>query len=384
MRLAAYLSRSRHGVFYFRWPIPPRLHPSRKRSHVRLSLRTRCPDTALRLSRALVLAGQAQLLTASTSAMRYGEIREHVAAHFRDMLRRFKNDADNSGPAGAHRLDALAAAHGLAQDDPAFWAMAVHPEGADGLLREFCSLRGIPFDDLNAEHRRWLLDALRNGHAAFAQAAADHTAALGMFDFRNDADRAPQSEPLPTEGAESVESFAVVTGQYLAELQRTGQVRAKTLDSKREALALLGEITGQKSPSQLTKADARQVKDTLLRYPRNRNKLAATKGKPLVEVLDLPGVQRITVRTANSYISALQTFYGWAVSNGHAAENIFDGTRVKQAKRVKDTGRTAFTDPQLQLIFQHLTENPAGLVRSEDHKWISLIGLFTGMRLGVL
>ncbi|RJK96610.1 hypothetical protein D3P06_17520 [Paracoccus aestuarii] len=45
MRLAAYLSRSRHGVFYFRWPIPASLHPDQKRSHVLLSLRTRWPRT---------------------------------------------------------------------------------------------------------------------------------------------------------------------------------------------------------------------------------------------------------------------------------------------------------------------------------------------------
>ncbi|WP_370515392.1 DUF6538 domain-containing protein [Paracoccus sp. S-4012] len=41
--MAAYLSRSRHGIFYFRWPIPQHLHPTGKRGHVRHSLRTRCP-----------------------------------------------------------------------------------------------------------------------------------------------------------------------------------------------------------------------------------------------------------------------------------------------------------------------------------------------------
>lgn len=380
MRLAAYLSRSRHGVFYFRWPLPAGLHPSRKRSHVRLSLRTRCPRTAQRLSRALVLAGQTQLLAASDSGMRYSEIREHVAAHFRQMLRQFEDDTDNNGPAGGLRLEALAAAQGLAEADSASWGAAVHPDGADGLLREFCGLRGIAFDDLTGQYRGWLLDALRSGHAAYAKEALARTAALGTFDLRGF--DGPAAQP-PAGGAavKSPEGYAEVTAQYLDELQRTGQVRGKTLDSKREALALLGEITGYRPPADLTKADARQVKDTLLRYPRNRNKLEITKGKPLAEVLDLPGVEVIAVRTANAYISALQTFYGWAVANGHAPDNIFDGTRFKQPKQAKDGGRAAFTDAQLRLIFQHLTENPAGLVRNKDHKWISLIGLFTGMRL---
>lgn len=38
MRLSAYLSQSRHGVFYFRWPIPHHLHPEQKRSDMRISL----------------------------------------------------------------------------------------------------------------------------------------------------------------------------------------------------------------------------------------------------------------------------------------------------------------------------------------------------------
>ena len=45
MRLNSYLSRSRHGIFYFRWPMPNRTIPE-KRTSFRLSLRTRCPKLA--------------------------------------------------------------------------------------------------------------------------------------------------------------------------------------------------------------------------------------------------------------------------------------------------------------------------------------------------
>lgn len=40
MKLSAYLSPSRHGVYYFRWPIPECEH--RKRQTARISLRTKC------------------------------------------------------------------------------------------------------------------------------------------------------------------------------------------------------------------------------------------------------------------------------------------------------------------------------------------------------
>lgn len=53
MAAPAYLVRSRHGVFYLRWPLPPALHPRGKPSDVKLSLRTRDRREALRLSRLL-------------------------------------------------------------------------------------------------------------------------------------------------------------------------------------------------------------------------------------------------------------------------------------------------------------------------------------------
>jgi len=57
MRLNAYLSSSRLGMFYFRWPVPS--SPDQpKLTTVRLSLRTRCPRQAREM--ALYLAAGAR------------------------------------------------------------------------------------------------------------------------------------------------------------------------------------------------------------------------------------------------------------------------------------------------------------------------------------
>nr|WP_229583589.1 site-specific integrase [Paracoccus sp. S-4012] len=145
-------------------------------------------------------------------------------------------------------------------------------------------------------------------------------------------------------------------------------------------MALLGEITEQKTAAKLTKADARHVKDVLTRYPQNPQKKAATKGKPLSEILDLPGVASISASTVNTYLSHIQTFMRWAVDHGHATENIFDGMRVK-ARKYKSDNRDAFTADQLVRLYEHLTDNPMGLVKVDAAKWGSLVGMFTGMRL---
>lgn len=163
MRLAAYLSRSRHGVFYFRWPIPARLHPSRKPSHVRLSLGTRCPATAKRLSRSLAAAGQGWVDSASHFAMRYDELRQHVQEHFRQFLRLSADQYNEAGPLGTEQIATIearraAALEGSTQD----WlsATGINP---DALIQRFCERRGIAESELTPAQRPQLVDLIRAG-----------------------------------------------------------------------------------------------------------------------------------------------------------------------------------------------------------------------------
>ena len=109
MRRATYLDTSRHGVFYFRWPVPATLHPQHKRLSIRVSLETRCPVTAQWLSRLLVLAGQSPQARATHHSMRYDEVRQHVQGYFRDMLTQFKNELAAEGPPGADKLPSICA-----------------------------------------------------------------------------------------------------------------------------------------------------------------------------------------------------------------------------------------------------------------------------------
>ena len=143
MRLTAYLSTSRHGVFYFRWPIPTTRHPELKRLSIRVSLETRCPHIAQRLSRLLVLAGHSAQTRATHAGMRYDEIRRHVQEHFQELLLAFKRDIAVDGPPDAHRLDALRATEGLAGGDPETWRSIAYPAGAVALLSEFFAKRGV-------------------------------------------------------------------------------------------------------------------------------------------------------------------------------------------------------------------------------------------------
>jgi hypothetical protein len=74
MQLASYLTTSRHDICYFRGTLPKTMHPSGRTRHVRVSICTKSPRQAQSMSRALVLAGQSALRSASLAAMTYEQM----------------------------------------------------------------------------------------------------------------------------------------------------------------------------------------------------------------------------------------------------------------------------------------------------------------------
>ena len=143
MHHTAYVGTSRHGIFYFRWPIPAAFHPQGRRSDVKVSLRTRCPKVARELSRLLISAGLSLTSRASRASMNYSDIRHHVQEHYRALLRSFKAEVSASGPVEGQKLDAMTGSMSLVEADPDGFVQAAHPDGGEGLLRQFCARVGI-------------------------------------------------------------------------------------------------------------------------------------------------------------------------------------------------------------------------------------------------
>ena len=95
MKLSAYLSPSRHGVFYFRWPLPAADRQSR--STVRISLRTKCPDRAGDLARHLASCGRLLWDNKSLARLRQDEMREMVLSYFTASLDRYVERLNDTG-----------------------------------------------------------------------------------------------------------------------------------------------------------------------------------------------------------------------------------------------------------------------------------------------
>ncbi|MCB2128212.1 MAG: hypothetical protein KDE03_03845 [Rhodobacteraceae bacterium] len=166
---------------------------------------------------------------------------------------------------------------------------------------------------------------------------------------------------------------------FIAEHSR--QWPDKTTTQVRAYLNILIEHFGpDRELGTITKQDASDVKKVLQALPASRNTKPALKNLPLSEVITIRGHKTISPKTINSHIDAFRRFFDWAERHGHSPHRLFEGMKVPKAKDT-ETERKPFTREQTRLMFTELPENKSGLVRSESHKWGTLLGLFTGARL---
>ena len=389
-----YLSISRLGVYYFRFPIPTSLHPAGKASDLKLSLRTKNRQLALCLSNALRLVSESLFEQPGFQQLDYQTIRRHVQSHFKARLSFFKDAVLADGPIGSERTLGINALITAAKSDRVTFINHTYLDDQQRLVSEFCDQQEIP-NDLSEKETDVLLTAYQAANLELAEQALAFNSKLSFFDLSN----GPQSRgETHTEGVAALELHVVPRGatgpqrdaedsigevveRHLKEGQRGDLWVAKTLSEKREALTLLSELLTGRSLKSMTKSDARIVKSNISKLPKNRNKSPLTKDLSLDAMLQLEGVPTVAVRTLNGYMSHFQTFFKWAVEQGYADDNVFEGMRFMVSKRSKAAAKDAFNKEQLRTIFMHLTENPDGLVKKETHKWVSLIAMFTGARL---
>jgi len=311
MRLAAYLCTSRHGIFYFRYPIPMACHPTGGRSHVKISLGTREPRDARHIARLLAVAGQAVLAQRKVQVMRYDAIREHVRDHFGQMLRKFCERCDAKGPVDEFTLDALKAGLAFAEDDTDSFTSVIHTDGATGLLREFCEIRGIS-EEMEGRQQALMISEFQKGYREYCARAIKHTSEFSALNLEQDGNPARRPAPASaTKAHDETEAlpFDDVELRYFAELERTKALAAKTEGEKRDALALMSELIGHKPPAHTTRTDAQEVKAVLFKLPKNRSKNPNTREPPLRSMLEVPGVERIGSRTINVYLGHMQHLY---------------------------------------------------------------------------
>ena len=375
-----YLVKSRCGVFYLRWPIPKQLHPQGKPTTLKLSLQTRDPRKALRLSRSLSQIGERLNEYGIAAGMRYEEVRSVLTEHFRQLLNEAKAEMSDTGPLNdfdrqAYVTSKLVAKHAKKTDAPLSLI-----KSDDELLASFIEKYDLNISPDSVEYG-WLEREMKLSYHEFTKSVLAYDKSLRRYNFSDASGTSAGtvSEAIKLAGM----TIAEAAKAYSKERQRGKAWAAKTAIEKADHIKLLEEILGGDTDVRLLSSmEAQRVKETLLSYPRNRAKNPLTRGRPLAEVLTLQNVETIQVATINKYLQTYNELFAWAKQNHHISENFFSGLTVREAKRNKNTDRDPYTNEQIQLILETVFLNSDGIVTKPYQKWATLVGIYTGARLG--
>jgi integrase len=95
-----------------------------------------------------------------------------------------------------------------------------------------------------------------------------------------------------------------------------------------------------------------------------------------------PGDEHVSTTNLNSYVVRLKTLFGWAIKRGRlpeGASNPFAEQHRKVGKKAAGaTGWLPFTIDELNTLFAA----PIFLDTTSAMRWLPLVSLFTGMRVG--
>lgn len=312
--------------------------------------------------------------------MRYEEVRSVLTEHFRQWLNEAKAGMNDTGPLSELDRQTYETMKRVAKNAKKTDAPLSLINSDDDLLGRFIEKYELEISKDSVEYG-WLEREMKLSAHEFAKAVLAYDKSLRRYNFEE-----ISASPLG-DGSQLVKmagmTIAEIASAYSKERQRGKAWAAKTIIEKADHIKLLEEILGSDTDVRaVTAMDAKKVKETLLAYPRNRSKNPMTRGKPLGEVLGMSNVEPIKVPTINKYLQTYSELFEWAKQNHHVTQNLFSGLTVKQSNKSKETQRDPYTDEQIRLILRTIMLNERGLVTKPYQKWASLIGIYTGARLG--
>lgn len=299
MLATTHLTTSRHGLYYFRFPIPARLHPQHKQLSIRLSLNTRCPKEALQLVQLLRYAGDNLLRYGGIKHMNYQAIRDLLHQHFKDRLEQHQQAIASYGALPAINKTALQNSHAFAVDalkrgDYSF-------VGSDEDMGRLIDAYALPIKPETKEYgmlRTEFLKAFRD----YCSAALDTDKATETYDFS-------MASPAFTKAVKAKPKKLIdAVETYCKEKLRLKQWRQHVERDYRSQFNLLLEYLGQDASLHISSDVASDVKNMLLRMPKNRNK--GKLGKlTLAEQLEVQDAQRLSAVTISKHLVTYSTFY---------------------------------------------------------------------------
>ncbi|MDC5803773.1 site-specific integrase [Vibrio europaeus] len=193
-------------------------------------------------------------------------------------------------------------------------------------------------------------------------------------------------EPAKSQNTSPKTTFKQLLEQYITE--RKLIVTPPTLEATNKKASLISEFIGKKDLQSISRSDAIQVRDLLLSWPSNVNKVQEFKGltykKVIKKNLDL-GKPCLSESTVKDYLEKTSSIFKWAVKNQLTTFNPFESIPVisKTKKKKKSQLRHAYTEQHLKQIFTTPIHTECEM-RHPYYYWLPLLALFSGARLNEL
>ncbi|AWK85344.1 site-specific integrase [Azospirillum thermophilum] len=139
------------------------------------------------------------------------------------------------------------------------------------------------------------------------------------------------------------------------------------------------EMHGSVAVDRITKPMVRAFRDAMLSFPtRLSNGEAALPLQTILDKYQDKDVPRASIASARKRLSFIKTLLSTAVDTGLIPESPAEGVRIKDDGAKPGQERRAFTVAELKIITDRLAD------QDESFRWVTLLGIYTGCRLGEL
>ncbi len=190
-------------------------------------------------------------------------------------------------------------------------------------------------------------------------------------------------------------AFSEIAAEYVAEVQRdpSAMLTEQTRGQHEMAFRLFADFAKDAPLAEIDRSIASGFLAEIAKLDPNWGRSPHTKGRSLADVLDRfgQGDRQLSNRSLNRYASSLAGLFKWARKRGY-----FDGSnpfseQARPKARKGSTGWVPYTVEELNTLFGSalFTEvDTKDRVRPARHtvetalRWVPLIALFSGMRLG--
>lgn len=375
----SYLIKSRHDIFYFRYPLPTKV-PSR----VSVSLKTRCPKEALRLAKSLEYYSHILINEMDLERMDHAEIISILKSYYAEKLESEKARIDKEGPLDKRKVDNLQLyLEDLNEDisnncnDILEWELEDGSKPFEEALSKIMDQQGVSFEPDSREYEM-LKDRYKFVSRNYCKDLLAYNERVLNFSLLN-TDQNNAKEFINHHKPEH--KLGKVIQSYMGEVKSS--LEERSYDERYDCLNYLMDWLGNDFPiTKINIAMAREAKDLLRGTPKSRNKMKLTVKKPLLEQIAIGKeheLETLSNVSVNKYLRYFSGLFNWAKDNRYISENPFEGIQVK-AERKKDRRRDLFTKEEVVKIIENLGDGTDKITKNKSNYWGALIAVYTGAR----